>query len=420
MVRNLLVITYYFPPLGGVGVQRVSKFCKYLPDFGWKPQVIAPQPSAFYMADSEMLEEVKDVSLYRVGGFDSFRFREKLAGPLKPKIDSPLRWIAQRFSWPDTQSGYVGPAFRQAYRLSQKADAIFVTAPPWSNLFTGRLLKRVTGLPLIIDMRDPWVRHPQHDKSRWKRALNKRNEKNILEYADAVIAATRAHSRDLLNRYPEMAPRINYISNGFDSADFSPRKKESRGRKRGPLMIAYTGILGLDHINRGTTLYAAIRRLRDEEGITPAKLKVQIMGEISSVEEERIRRSGVSNFIERIGHLPHNETMRRLERSDLAWLPYHSEYSDLIVPAKTYEYIGSGVPILATVSPEHETALLVRETCTGCVAREGDVDGVLRGLKLLLDGVFPYDPKTDLIARFERRRLAEKLAGILDELSGVD
>ena len=425
MDKNLLIITYYFPPLGGVGVQRVSKFCRYLPRFGWRPVVVAPQPSAFYAADEEMLAEVKHVSLYRVAGLDSFRMRQKLLGPLRPRIDSPLRWIARRFSWPDTQTAYIPAAFRLAYRMSEKTHAVFITAPPYSNLLLGRLLKRVANLPLIVDMRDPWVGHPEHDKPGWKRALNRRVERDVLEYADAIIAVTRSHTDDLRKRYQYLAPRIHYIPNGFDAADFTrntrntrntPARKTPSARERRPLTVCYTGILGLDHINRGTTLYAAIRRLRDEDGVTPARLRVEIMGELSAVEEERIRRSGVSTFIERLGHLSHRKVMRRLERADLAWLPYHAEYSHLIVPAKIYEYIGSGTPVLAVVNPSHETAELIRETGTGLVVPEGDIDGVTDALRMLLEGRFPYKPKPRVIARFGRRHETGQLAGIIDRL----
>ncbi|TKJ37293.1 hypothetical protein CEE36_11140 [candidate division TA06 bacterium B3_TA06] len=422
MDKNLLIITYYFPPLGGVGVQRVSKFCRYLPRFGWRPVVVAPQPSAFYAADEEMLAEVRHVSLYRVAGLDSFRMRQKLLGPLRPRIDSPLRWIARRFSWPDTQTAYIPAAFRLAYRMSEKTHAVFITAPPYSNLLLGRLLKRVANLPLIVDMRDPWVGHPEHDKPGWKRALNKRVERDVLEYADAIIAVTRSHTDDLRKRYQHLAPRIHYIPNGFDAADFTrntrntPTRKTPSTRERRPLTVCYTGILGLDHINRGTTLYAAIRRLRDEDGVTPARLRVEIMGELSAVEEERIRRSGVSTFIERLGHLSHRKVMRRLERADLAWLPYHAEYSHLIVPAKIYEYIGSGTPVLAVVNPSHETAELIRETGTGVVVPEGDIDGVIDALRMLLEGRFPYKPKPRVIARFGRCHETGQLARIIDRL----
>ena len=220
MNKSILIITYYFPPLGGVGVQRVSKFCRYLPRFGWRPVVVAPQPSAFYAADEEMLAEVKHVSLYRVAGLDSFRMRQKLIGPFKPRIDSPLRWVARRFSWPDTQTAYIPAAFRLACRLVNEAHAVLVTAPPYSNLLLGRLIKRRSNLPLIVEMRDPWVGHPEHDKPRWKRALNRRVERNVLEYADAVVAVTRSHTENLRKRYPWLAPRIHYIPNGFDAADF--------------------------------------------------------------------------------------------------------------------------------------------------------------------------------------------------------
>ncbi len=407
-------------------MQRVSKFCRYLPRFGWRPVVVAPQPSAFYAADEEMLAEVKHVSLYRVAGLDSFRMRQKLIGPFKPRIDSPLRWVARRFSWPDTQTAYIPAAFRLACRLVNEAHAVLVTAPPYSNLLLGRLIKRRSNLPLIVEMRDPWVGHPEHDKPGWKRALNRRVERDVLEYADAVVAVTRSHTENLRKRYPWLAPRIHYIPNGFDAADFTrntsntrntPTRKTPITSKRRPLTICYTGILGLDHINRGTTLYAAIRRLRDEDGVTPARLRVEIMGELSAVEEERIRRSGVSTFIERLGHLSHRKAMQRLQKADLAWLPYHAEYSPLIVPAKTYEYIGSGTPVLAVVNPHHETAELVRETGTGVVVPEGDVDGVTQAMRMLLEGVFPYSPKPKAIAKFDRRYQARQLAEILDDIT---
>ncbi len=418
--KNLLIIAYYFPPLGGVGVQRVSKFCRYLPGFGCNPIVVAPQPSAFYMADEEMLREVRYTELHRVAGLDSFKMREKLVGPLKPRIDSPLRWIVRRFSWPDTQTGFVPAAFRLALKLRDKVDAVMVTAPPWSSLLLGRILKRVTELPLIVDMRDPWVNHPEHNSPRWKRALNKRAEREVLEEADAIIAATRSHREDLSNRYPHLAPRTHYIPNGFDKADFSrntPSASKKRNMRTKPLKLCYAGILGLGSINRGTTLYAAIRKLRDEDGITPSQLCVEIMGEISAVEEERIRRSGVSVFIERLGYLPHRNVMKRLQKADLAWLPYHSEYSPLIVPAKTYEYIGSGTPVLAVVNPHHETARLISQTGAGMVIGEGDVDGVADALRLLLKGKFPYSPERKAIARFDRRCQAGQLAEILNELT---
>lgn len=395
-------------------MQRVAKFCRYLPRFDYHPVVVAPQPSAFFMADEDMLSEVSHVDLHRVAGLDSFRIREKLVGPLKPRVDSPVRWLVKRFMWPDSQSGYIPAAFRTAHRLAADADAIMVTSPPWSNMILGRLIKRISQKALIVDMRDPWSGHPHHDRPRWKRALNKRTERGVLEYADAVIAATQAHMDDLRHRYPYLAPRIRYIPNGFDRRDFEGVEAK---KKKGPLTVCYTGILGLDNINRGTTLYKALRSLRDQEGLTPDRLQVHIMGEVSSVEAERIRRSGVSTFIVQDGFVPHRLAMGRLKQADLAWLPYHSEYSKLIVPAKTYEYIGSGTPILVEVNSHHETAELVKKTGTGLVVPEGNVGLVLDALKLLLSGRFPYSPKPKEIARFDRCNQTRKLAGIVDELT---
>jgi len=414
--KNILVITYFFPPLGGVGVQRVSKLCRYLPQFGYDPIVIAPQPSAFYMSDEDMLKEVRHVSLYRVAGIDSFKLREKLGGSFKPRIDSPLRWLSRRFSWPDTQTGFMPAAYGLARKLIKKVDAVFITAPPYSNLLLVPRLKRIGGIPVIIDMRDPWVNHPVHGKLRWKRALNRRAERTAVELADAVLLATKAHLKDMVERYPYLASRFHYIPNGFDPGDF-PKSAKRQSRRLRPLTVCYTGVLGLDTINRGTTLYSALRKLRDESNLTPKRLKVDIMGEVSSVEQERIRRSGVSTFINQLGHIPHRKAMQRLAKADLAWLPYHSAYSELIVPAKTYEYIGSGTPILAVINPHHEAAKLVRDTGTGLTLYEDDVDAVASALLKLLAGNYPYKPDWKRISQFSRRFQAKQLAEIIDELT---
>lgn len=410
--KNLLIVTYYFPPLGGVGVQRVSKFCKYLPRFGWNPVVVAPEPTAFYMTDEGMLEEVNHVQIHRVKAPDSFRTHQKIAGSRKPRIDSPLRKIARAFTWPDTHRGYLRAALPMIRRMTSKFQVILVTSPPWSNLLMIPRLKEESDVPIIADLRDPWVGHPEHDKFFWKRTLNKRAEREVLESADAVIAATRSHTEDLRKRYPRLASHIHYIPNGFDRADFEGVKPP---RRKTPLTLCYTGILGLETINEGTTLYAALKRLRDEDGVTPSRLKVQIIGEVSRKEEERMK--GVEEFIELPGFLPHRETMQRLAQADLAFLPYRADYCHSIVPAKTYEYIGSGTPVLAEVDASHETAELIRQTGTGVVIPEGDVDGMVDALRMLLKKRFPYKPNRKAIDRFDRRNHTKQLVDIIEGLT---
>lgn len=414
MSKRLLAVTYYFPPLGGVGVQRISKFCKYLPRFGWSPVVVAPEPSAFYMKDEGMLADVKHVEIHRVKTPDSFRMHRKATGRDKPKIDSPLRKIARVLTWPDTHRGFAKKTLPLVRELSTDVKAIFVTAPPWSNLLLVPRLKKETNLPIIADMRDPWYNHPIHYRILWKRWLSMRAERRLLESADVVICATKLHAGILAEQYPDFENRIQYLPNGFDPEDFSGKVRKS---KMEPLRICYTGILGLERINEGTTLYEALRILRDEDGLRQSDLRFEIIGEVSRKEDARARMKGVEEFIERPGFLPHRETMRRLETADLAFLPYHARYSWFIVPAKTYEYIGSGTPILAEVNARHEVAALVKETRTGLTVDEGDVDGMVDALRLLLAGRFPYRPERKQIPIYDRRNQARELTRILDELT---
>lgn len=397
--------------MGGVGVQRVSKFCKYLPEFGWNPVVVAPEPAPFYMTDEGMMEDVKEAEIHRIKAPDSFRVHKRLTGASKPKIDSSLRKLARTFTWPDTHRGFMRRALPVIKKLSTNVKVIIVTAPPWSNLLMVPELKKETGLPVIADMRDPWVNHPVHDRPAWKKRKNGVAERQALEAADTVIAATLTHSENLKERYPGIAGRIHHIPNGYDAEDFSGK---IRKRKDGPLTVVYTGILGLEDINEGSTLYAALRILRDENGLTPSDLRFEIPGEVPRKELERMK--GVEEFIELPGFLPHKEAMRRLEQADLAYLPYHASYSQFIVPAKVYEYVGSGTPILTEVNSMHETASIIRDTGTGLIVNEGDVDGMVDALRMLLAGSFPYKPKPEQIRYFDRRNETEFLARLLNEL----
>jgi len=410
--KKVLIVTYYFPPLGGVGVQRVSKFTKYLPEFDWSPVVVAPEPTSFYMTDEGMLDDVKNAEIHRIAAPDSFRAHQRMTGRDKPKIDSPARRLARNFVWPDTHKGFTRKALPVIKGLSAGVEVIFATAPPWSNLLIVPGLKAETGLPVVVDMRDPWVKHPVHDRPQWKSGKNRTAERKSLESADAVIAATRAHEEDLRERYPGLAGKVHYIPNGYDKEDFSGKKRKRRDNH---LTIVYTGILGLEDINEGSTLYEALRILKNEDGLTPEELRFEIIGEVSKKEEERMRVA--EEFIERQGFLSHKETMLKLEQADLAYLPYHAEYSKLIVPAKTYEYVGSGTPILAEVDSNHETASIVKDTGTGMVVEEGDVEDIIDALRLLISGRFPYRSKRKQIRFYDRSSQTETLANILNEIT---
>ncbi|MBD3285058.1 glycosyltransferase [candidate division WOR-3 bacterium] len=410
--KKVLIVSYYFPPMGGVGVQRVSKFCKYLPQFGWKPVVVTPEPSTFYMTDKGMMDEVKHAEIHRIKAPDSFRTHKRATGRDKPRIDSPLRKLARTLTWPDTHRGFARRALPVIKELSSEVQAILVTAPPFSSLLMIPGLKKKLDIPIIADMRDPWVSHPVHDRQAWKKGKNRAAEREALGASDTVIAATRTHTEDLKQRYPEMEERIYYIPNGYDTEDFSAKKGK---RMDGALRIVYSGIMGLEGINDGSTLYAALRILKDKEGLRPSDLRFEIIGEVARKEEERMK--DVEEFIDSPGFLPHKEAMARLERADLAYLPYHARYSYFIVPAKVYEYVGSGTPVLAEVDPTHETASILRDTGTGMIADEDDVDAVVKALRLLLKGRFPYRPKRQHIRYFDRRNEVEYLARLLNELT---
>jgi len=194
-MKNALFIVYYFPPMGGSGVQRPFKFAKYLREFGWNPIILCPEPSLYHTFDDSLEKELEtlDLEIHRVKNADIFQKaathnRKKIAvSDRKAKI---LRRISRLFFYPDNKRGWIKPAIHRALEIISKKniDIIFSAAPPFSNHLIGQQLKRIKNLPLVVDYRDSWTNnHFQEDMWKWKKYILKNQERRVMAYADRII-----------------------------------------------------------------------------------------------------------------------------------------------------------------------------------------------------------------------------------------
>ncbi|HEX7490559.1 MAG TPA: glycosyltransferase [Candidatus Limnocylindrales bacterium] len=454
MSGRVLFIAYYFPPLGGVGVQRTLKYARYLPLWGWRPVVVTPRNPAYLVRDPSLLDQLPaDLEIERTSGLEPARLPNAVArllsrgdrsGPAASKasamVGSPtgggifgkLLWKSMiawnrlwaRILFPDAEAGWVGFAVRRGMAVHRReaVDVIYSTSSPISCHVAASRIAAKTGLRWIADFRDPWIGNAF--AADVPRRLGRRREKLELEIvtrADRIVFATEGLREAYSARYPFAADRMVVITNGYDRADSvasgTLARDESPNRR---FRLVYTGSLygdtelavfldGLD---------LAVERhpeLRD-------RLEVEFVGwlnannrRVASAYTQPERLGSVLKFSD---FLPHGEAMQRLAGADaLLQIIGDGPNKGQIQGGKLMEYLGQDKQILAVV-PEGVAREMLDELGWGICA-DPTPEGVASGLWRLLSEPLPTG-RADPEGRYDRVNLARQLASILDELKDRD
>jgi glycosyltransferase involved in cell wall biosynthesis len=468
---RVLVVAYYFPPLGGVGVQRTLKYVKYLPAAGWTPIVVTPANPAYMVRDESLLDELPpEVSVERTGSFEPARLPNAIAGwlarrrtpsgggprdatvgpagaglPARVLMKGMILWnrIWGLLLFPDAAVGWVGSAVRRGLAIHRRApvDVIYSTSAPIScHLIAGRIAAR-TGLPWIADFRDPWIGNAFATPPRgWHAIQQRRIERRIVDGADTIVFATDGLRQAYAARYPSAAARMRVIPNGYDRADFAapgvagssasePAAGPVAGSVAGPATVSqagsragdgrfrlvYTGSLygerELEILLRGLELLAG-RRPEIRE-----RLEIEFVGWLSAHNRTVAARAAGSPAIGPIlrfsGFVPHAEAMRKAAAADaLLQLIADDPRKGEVQGGKLMEYLGFDRQILAVV-PEGAAREVLRELDWGVVA-DPTPEGVADGIERLLSQPAPAR-RADPEGRYDRANLAARLGALLDE-----
>ena len=423
-LRNVLVIAYYFPPMGLSGVQRTLKFVKYLPQFGWQPTVITVTPTGYFAQDYTLLDELLPlkVDIVRVGSIDPNRlFRRKgvVRLPSEParKI---LTFLSDTFFIPDNKIGWKLAAIKKAEEIlkSQRFEIIFATAPPFTDFLIGRELHNRHGIPLVMDYRDIWHEYPyKYYPTPLHRYLNYRLEKRTLRSASAVITTNRRVKELLLNRYRFLHYNdITIIPQGFDPDDLRDAKRQTESVTASPkkMRIAHAGTfygdLHLQPFLRAVNMSVKKNpQLRDH-------LEIHFIGAFRDAERKVIASFGLNGLVHIHGYLDHKRCVQELMSSDVLWLTLGN---DLQSPGKVYEYLGTRRPILAC-APEGFIKQAILEAEAGTTVDPGDTVGISSAILNFFErhqrGTLPK-PREDVIERYNRINLTGELAKIFGFLS---
>ena len=271
--KTVLVIANIFPPAGGAGVQRTAKFVKYLPHFGWEPIVLTPNRITSPMRDDSLLRDIPpNTRIIRTFTLEPMEEARRISAFYF--LYGALRVL----SIPDLSIWWVPWGIWHGYReLRRKAvDAIYVTGSPFSSYFIGVALKKLTGIPLVIDFRDGWTMDPNYNfwwVLRWRNPIERLMQDAVVSYADKVIVVAEGMRDSFVTRYGDEEVFVT-IRNGFDPDDFvEPRA----GLEKGRFNIVYTGNLWIPS-SRPDAFLRAVKRIVEEDTDVRKDLSVTFVG----------------------------------------------------------------------------------------------------------------------------------------------
>ncbi len=426
-MKRVLLISYYFPPSGGPGVQRILKFARYLPQCGWLPTILTVDPNcaAFPSIDDSLLEEVPtEVEVIRTRAWDPFGVYGRILGKRRDEVikvgyiegkrglKHVARWLRGNVFLPDARVGWVPFGSRVARKLvkTQQFDAVISSGPPHSSHLIGMAAHKASGLPWIVDMRDPWVevyyRDQMYEGAIAKR-IQTRLERTVLSTASAVVSVSRhlgvGFKRRVHMRHYETIP------NGYDPADIP--QGTSPVRERDAFVIAYVGTYNL--LTHSEGFVAALQQLH-----TSIPIEVHLVGKVDSEALEAYRAKGIS--VKGVPYLSHSKAIAYMQSVNVLMLALPRVYSNSaagIVSGKAFEYISARRPILALGPTEGDLADLLNQTQSGKIFDHDDREGILGFLNDQLDSRGkPWKINDIALAEYERPRLASRLARLLDRL----
>jgi glycosyltransferase involved in cell wall biosynthesis len=405
MPRRVLMLAYFFPPLGGAGVQRTAKFVKYLPQSGWEPTVITTRSRWYPARDPSLAADIpRSVKVISA---------RELATARKLAVSTGFVPVVSRaLTWPDEMSGWIPFAMRAALReiKRNRPDVLFTTSAPYSAHLIGLMLHRRTGIPWIADFRDEWVSNPETALPPAPLdALSRAAERAVVREADRVIVTSDAAviADDLA-----AGKRIT-ITNGVDPADFELATDSERADR---FRVAFVGTLYGERNCK--PVLDALKRLAERGDLDADRAEFRVVGNSWLWEPPDAGRVPIVET----GYLPHERAIAEMLQASV--LVVHLPSVGRGIPGKLFEYLASGRPVLCVTQPQNPAAEIVRELNAGYAVSPEDPEAIEAALgdawRRWQNGSADGDVearRAKVFARYGRDALTRRLADVFDSVT---
>ncbi|MBA3664644.1 MAG: glycosyltransferase [Bacteroidetes bacterium] len=435
-MKKVLILTYYWPPSGGAGVQRCLKFVKYLREFGWEPIVYTALDGEMPVMDKSLQKDVpKNITVLKTKIWEPYSIYKKFIGRKKTdKINASFLsenkkagiaekisvWIRGNYFIPDARKYWIKPSvdFVTDYARKYGIKHIISSGPPHTMHMIGLGVKqRVPDIKWIADFRDPWTNIDFYEKlmlSKKADAKHHEMEMSVLQNAGIVLSVGKTMSEEFKAMYTNAGgkspEKFRVITNGFDEADL----KQGTVIKDTKFSIAHIGTLVKDR--NPEVLWQVLSKLVKTNSEFEKELEIKLVGKLDFFVKQRIDFFGLTKYINKIEYMPHSEVIEEQQRSRvLLLLVNNTKNAKGILTGKVFEYMASNVPILAIGPTDGDLAEIISEA--GCGLISGFTDGETLEqniLQLFNNSVMPAN--ANVIQKYSRKNLTRELAGCLASL----
>ncbi|PIQ35059.1 MAG: hypothetical protein COW63_02380 [Bacteroidetes bacterium CG18_big_fil_WC_8_21_14_2_50_41_14] len=378
-MKKVLIITYYWPPSGGGGVQRWVKFVKYLPKYQIEPIVltVSPDCASYALIDSSLSQEVEPtVQVFYAKSREPFNFYKKLTAKKEIPFggfaneDSPgflqkvARFIRGNFFIPDARIGWNSFAYEQAEKLIKEfgITTVITSSPPHSTQLIGLKLKRKLGIHWIADLRDPWTDIYYYNKmfhSPMAKRIDRKKELEVLQNADNIVVVSNSIKELFASKVALNGnDKISVVANGFDMDDFPDRYPNTNSK----FTIVYTGTLAENYHIEG--FLNAMMSLVENYGTS--KFALQFIGRVTEKYRQFIESSVLNSICNFVGHVDHKTSVGFLQKADALFLAIPDvPQNEGILTGKLFEYLAARRPIVAVGPVDGDASAIIRECEAG-------------------------------------------------------
>ncbi|MDQ8142588.1 glycosyl transferase family 1 [Chryseobacterium sp. CFS15] len=427
--KKILIITYYWPPAGGPGVQRWLKFAKYLPEFGWKPIIYTPENPSYPLLDNSLMKDVPDnLEIVRTKIWEPYQLAEKLnksnkkfkAGQFDVGNNQSWKsklsiWVRGNFFIPDARVFWVNPStkFLEQYLKINNIETIVTSGPPHSMHLIGlNLKKKFPDLKWIADFRDPWTEISYYKHLKLTNRSDKKHrqlESEVFKNADITLATSYTDAEN----FRKSGANAFCITNGFDETDSNPQTLQPSNSPT-QFTLSYIGVL--EQLRNPENLWKALDNLVKTNSDFAENFNLKFVGRIDDKILEVIEKSSLKDHIQNLGYLSHDKAVDEMAKSSLLLITnFPNDSSKGIIPGKIFEYLATGKQIISFGPNEADVAKILDETKAGKHFGYNDSreieNFILEKFELWKNGNLLEN--TQNIEQFSRKNLTKQLVQIL-------
>jgi hypothetical protein len=432
-LSKVLIITYYWPPASGPGVQRFLKFVKYFSSFGVHPTVLTVKNGSYSSKDASLLDDVPmEVTTYKTKAIEPFALYNLLRGKKGKSIEVGMgniknptslfgklsRYVRSNYFIPDARVGWNSYATKEAINICKNdgIDTIITTGPPHSTHLIGMYLKKkVDGIKWIADLRDPWtsIYYEKYlNRSEKSASRNQKLENDVLASADHVVVVSQGMKKEFQDR----ANSISVIPNGFDGADM---KVGASGVSK-KFVLAYIGNFKANQNIRA--IWLALSELCKEDKHFNEHFALRLTGVINDEIRVAIESNDLGRHVEYEDFVKHDVAVSKMVNSNLLFLPIpQAENNQLILTGKIFEYMASHTPILSVGPIDGNAATILNDCERGEMFDYENKEGIKAKIREEYDfwrdhGGMGRKEESEEYKKYERKTLTKVYAELISKL----